>query len=137
MIARQAASFVLIGLAVNAALYAAYLLLTHTLLGAFATMTVTYSSGVVVGFVLNRKFTFHYRGADRGALLRYIASYAIGYWVDYGGLWFFVDHMGVAHELAQGGLVVTIALLLFALQRYWVFAGSAAPLRIHHVGSTP
>ena len=54
MIARQTASFVLIGLAVNAALYAAYLLLTHTLLGSFAAMTVTYCSGVVMGFLLNR-----------------------------------------------------------------------------------
>jgi hypothetical protein len=49
-------------------------------------------------------------------------SHAVGYAVDYAGPWLLVNHAGVAHELAQGGLTVVIALMLFALQRYWIFS---------------
>jgi putative flippase GtrA len=103
MIARQAASFVLIGLAVNAALYAAYLLLTHTLLGSFAAMTVTYCSGVVMGFLLNRRFTFGFEGRKTAALIRYVGAYLFGYLVNFAGLWLLADRGGIPHEVVQGG----------------------------------
>ena len=137
MIIRQAASFAFIGVGVNAALYTAYLILTHTGLGAFAAMTVTYCSGVVMGFVLNGRFTFRFDGDKGLAFLRYVSAYVLGYLVNLVGLWLLVDRLGIAHELAQGALTVSVALLLFALQRYWVFPGSAAPFRNLPAGSTP
>lgn len=137
VIIRQAASFALIGIGVNAALYAAYLILTHTVLGAFAAMTVTYCCGVVTGFVLNGRFTFRFDGDKGLAFLRYVSAYVLGYLVNLAGLWLLVDHLGIAHEWAQGPLTVSIALMLFALQRYWVFPGSAAPFRNLAARSTP
>lgn len=121
MIRRQFIRYAIIGVLLNAALYGSYLALTHTVMGSRAAMSITYCAGVLLGFVLNREFTFRYRGNDASAMLRYVASYFIGYVVDYLGLWLLVDHAGVAHELAQAGLTVAIAFMLFALQRYWVF----------------
>jgi putative flippase GtrA len=124
MIHQQFMRYVIIGVLLNAALYGTYLLLTHTLMGSRAAMSVTYCAGVLIGFALNREITFRYRGNDAGAMSRYVVSYAAGYVVDYVGLWLLVDYAGVAHELAQGGLIVAIAFMLFALQRYWVFSPS-------------
>jgi putative flippase GtrA len=124
MIRQQFMLYVIIGLLLNAALYGTYLLLTHTWMGSRVAMSVTYCAGVLIGFALNREITFRYRGTDAGAMPRYVVSYAAGYVVDYLGLWLLVDYAGVAHELAQGGLSVAIALMLFALQRYWVFSPS-------------
>jgi putative flippase GtrA len=121
MIARQAASFVIIGLAVNAALYAAYLVLTHTLLGAFAAMTVTYCFGVVMGFLLNHRFTFDFDGQKSTAFIRYVGAYLFGYLVNYAGLWLLVDRSGVPHEVVQGWMILGISVLLFFLQKHWVF----------------
>ena len=121
MIARQAASFVVIGLAVNAALYAAYLFLTHTLLGSFAAMTVTYCSGVVMGFLLNRRFTFGFEGERSAAFARYICAYVFGYLVNFAGLWLLADRCGIPHEIVQGWMILGLAVLLFFLQKYWVF----------------
>ena len=80
MIARQALSFAVIGLSVNFGLYAAYLVLTHTLLGSFAAMTVTYCSGVVMGFALNRRYTFGFGGDGGAAFLRYLSPTSAAIW---------------------------------------------------------
>ncbi len=121
MIARQAASFVLVGLAVNASLYAAYLLLTHTLLDSFAAMTVTYCSGVVMGFLLNRRFTFGFEGERAAAFLRYVGAYLLGYVVNLAGLWLLADRCRIPHEIVQGWMILGIAVLIFLFQKYWVF----------------
>ncbi len=121
MIRRQFIRFAVIGLSLNAALYAAYLLLTHTVMGSRAAMTLTYCSGVLIGFVLNRRITFRFDGDNGSALLRYFAAYAIGYVINFAGLWLLVDHCGVAHEFVQGGMMLALPVVLFLLQRYWVF----------------
>ena len=73
MIRRQLIRFALVGIFLNASLYAAYLLLTHTVLGSRAAMTITYCAGLLIGFVLNRRITFRFDGANGPALLRYVA----------------------------------------------------------------
>lgn len=121
MIARQAASFVLVGLSINASLYAAYLLLTHTLLDSSAAMTVTYCSGVVVGFLLNRRFTFGFEGERAAAFLRYVGAYLLGYVFNLAGLWLLADRCRIPHEIVQGWMILAVAVLMFLLQKYWVF----------------
>ena len=121
MIRQQFIRYAVIGVLLNASLYAAYLLLTHTMLGSRAAMTLTYATGVLLGFLLNRKITFNFSSMDKGALYRYIVSYAVGYGVNLLGLWLFVDLAGFSHELVQGGMIITLAFMLFALQKWWVF----------------
>lgn len=132
MIRIQFLRYAVIGLLLNAALYGAYVLLTHTVMGSRAAMTVTYVSGVLLGFVLNRRITFRYRGGNAGALTRYVASYAIGYLINLAALWLLVDHVGIAHEIVQAVVIVTLPVVLFALQRYWVF-----PARSGEVAAVP
>ena len=122
MIRQQFIRYAAIGLALNAVLYGAYLLLTHTLMGSRASMTLTYCAGVLIGFILNRDITFRYYGRNVGALLRYIASYVIGYVINFATLWILVDKVGIAHEIVQGGVTLTLPIVLFTLQRYWVFS---------------
>jgi putative flippase GtrA len=121
MIRQQFTRYVMIGVLLNAALYGSYLLLTHTVMGSRAAMSITYCVGVLIGFLLNRKITFSFHGGDTGALFRYIVSYAVGYGVNLLGLWLFVDFAGFPHELVQGGMIITLAFMLFALQKWWVF----------------
>jgi putative flippase GtrA len=121
MIRWQLLRYAAVGLLLNAVLYGIYLLLTHTLLGSWTAMTLTYCSGVLVGFVLNRQITFRYRRGDPDALLRYIATYVIGYTINLAGLWLLVEQAGISHELVQGGMTLTLPVVMFGLQKYWVF----------------
>jgi putative flippase GtrA len=131
MIRRQLLSFAVIGVSVNMSLYTVYLLLTRTLMGSRAAMTLTYCSAVLIGFALNSRVTFRFDGANRSALLRYIGAYSIGYAINFTGLWLLVDHCGAPHELVQGGMTLCLPAVLFLLQRYWVFRsrGSCHPAR--------
>jgi putative flippase GtrA len=110
-----------IGLAINVTGYASYLVLTHTLLGSRSAMTLTYCSGVLIGFALNRKITFQFAGDRSAAFTRYVAAYALGYGINLAGLWLFVDCFGVAREIVQGDLILCLTVALFLLQRLWVF----------------
>ncbi len=131
MIRRQFIRYAAIGLLLNAALYGAYVLLTHTLMGVRAAMTLTYGLGVLIGFVLNRKITFRYRRGDVGALPRYLASYLVGYVINLAALWWLVDHEGISHVIVEGGIIVVLPIILFALQKYWVFPAASSQLLVH------
>jgi putative flippase GtrA len=121
MIGWQFLCYATIGVALNAALYGVYLLLTRTLLDSLGAMTVVYATGVLLGFALNRKITFHHHGAARVALLRYVVCYVIGYFIDLSLLWLLAGQLGMPHEIVQGGITIGLAVLLFGLQKYWVF----------------
>jgi len=122
MIHQQIIRYVAVGLTLNATLYGAYLVLTQSLLGSRSAMTLTYCAGVLIGYLLNREITFRFSGPNGGPLLRYIGSYCVGYAVNLVALWFFVDEVGVAHQIVQAGAILTMPALLFALQKYWVFS---------------
>ena len=125
MIVRQALSFALVGLFVNAALYAGYLVLTNASVGPLTAMTTTYASGVVLGFILNRRFTFGFDGDGNSAFVRYIGAYLLGYLINFAGLWLLAGRWGIPHEIVQFGMVFGVAALLFLLQKYWVFPDRA------------
>jgi putative flippase GtrA len=118
--------FVVVGAISNAVLYALYLVLTRWGLRPKIAMTVVYGAGVVQTFVFNKQWAFRSRGPAAAPFRRYVVTYAAGYALNLGGLSVLVDSLGWAHELAQGILIVVIAVLLFLLQKFWVFR---APLR--------
>jgi putative flippase GtrA len=130
MIRQQFVRFAIIGLLLNGVLYCAYLLLTRGLMGSPAAMTITYCTGVLAGFLLNRRVTFRYRGDNRGALLRYVACYVIGYAINFVTLWWLVQRLGLAHEVVQAGVTLILPVILFSLQRYWVFRRPRLPLSL-------
>jgi putative flippase GtrA len=129
VIGRQFLRYAVTGLLLNVALYGAYLALTRSLMTSPAAMTLTYCTGVLLGFLANRSFTFQHRGGQTPALLRYIAAYVLGWAVDYACLYVLVWRNGIPHEAVQGGLTLALPLLLFLLQKYWVFPSRPARTR--------
>jgi putative flippase GtrA len=117
--------YVLVGLGLNAALYVTYLLLTWRIMGSEAAMTITFSVGVLLSFLANRRITFRHRGDQLAALLRFLACYAILYLIDFIALWVFAGRMGFAHQIVQGGVILVLPLLAFTIQKYWVFPAAA------------
>ena len=131
MIRRQFIGYAIIGLALNLILYGAYLVLTQAGIPSLAAMTLTYAAGVLIGFVLNRSIIFRYQGGNSGALLRYMATYAIGYAINFTLLWLLAVRAGLPHQAVQGGITLGLPVVLFALQKFWVFRArpaSHAPL---------
>ena len=117
----QFIKYVVIGLASNGILYFAYLGLTAYGLGHKTAMTLLYMLGVLQTFFFNKKWTFSHHGAVSRTLIRYIISYAFGYIFNLAALYYFVDRLLFPHQIIQGVMIILNAMMLFILQKFWVF----------------
>lgn len=119
---RQLVRWLIVGTVVNAALYLVYLGLTASVLGPRTAMTVVYVAGVLLGFIGHRSWSFEHRGRPEPALMRYLGAYLLGYFLNLAGLQFGIEILGWPHQLVQGVMVVVVAISMFAMQKYFVFA---------------
>jgi putative flippase GtrA len=124
----QFARYAVIGLASNAIAFLLYLALTHFGLGHKLSMTLLYGIGVLQTFVFNKRWTFAHRGEHGPVFLRYCLAYAAGYLINLGALLVLVDRHGFAHQAVQGVMVLALAVMLFLLQKYWVFRPAGRPV---------
>ena len=118
----QLARFVIVGLVSNIAGY--FLYLTVTWLGATPKIAVTflYPIGAAMGFWGNRHIAFNHQGHLLGAGLRYLLAHSIGYLMNWSILHLFVYQNAYPHQLVQGLAVPIVAVYLFLISKYWVFA---------------
>ncbi len=120
-IRHQFAKYAVVGVVSNSVLYLLYLLLTWAGMGHKTAMTLLYAVGVLLTFLFNRKWSFRHDGAASPAMLRYFAVYGFGYALNFFVLLVLVDHLRLPHEIVQGVMIFALAVMLFLLQRYWVF----------------
>lgn len=126
---RQLFSYVLIGLLANLLGYALYLLLTYLIDAPKLIMTVLYSVGALISFFANRRFTFRHDGRIDIAGVRYIFAQFLGYLLNLILLVLFVDWLGFAHQIVQVVAIVVVAIFLFVLSRFFVFAPQVSTSR--------
>lgn len=123
MIQRQFIRFAVVGIASNAVLYVAYLLLTIIIgLEHKLAMTGIYISGVIFTFLINKSWSFQHDGGTHSAFVRYALAYVIGYFINLGVLWLAVDCFHLPHQGVQAGAIFLVAICMFLLHKYWVFA---------------
>ena len=119
---RQLFRYGMIGLLTNFLGYALYFFLTYLWSSPKLTMTVLYSAGALIGFFANRRFTFCHDGRIGVAGMRYMFAQLLGYLLNLSLLVLFVDRLGFAHHLVQAVAIVVVAIFLFVLLRFFVFA---------------
>jgi putative flippase GtrA len=123
---RQACRYALVGLGSNLLLYLAYLALTGAGFEHKLAMTLVFSSGAAITFVVNGRWSFGARGLGVASLGRYVAAYGMGYLLNLSLLWLFVDRWGLPHAPVQGVLILGVAAFLFVVHKVWVFRAPAA-----------
>ncbi|MDD2988983.1 MAG: GtrA family protein [Zoogloea sp.] len=110
-----------VGLTSNALLYLAYLALTSMGVEPKLAMSLLYALGVIQTFYFNKAWSFRHGGTHGPAFIRYCISYGLGYLFNLAALYVLVDHLGHPHQIIQGALIICTAVLLFLLQKLWVF----------------
>ena len=113
--------FGVVGLGSNALLYLLYLAATAVGVEPKVAVSLIYLVGVLQTFILNKRWTFQHEGHVRRTAARYWVAYAFSYAANMVLLIIFVDIAGFDHRVVQGVLIAVIGLVLFALQKYWVF----------------
>ncbi len=119
--AGQFTRYAIVGLASNALAFSLYLILTIAGMDHKLAMTLLYGLGVAQTFVFNKRWSFRHVGMHGPAFVRYCISYGLGYVINLLALLVLVDHMRYPHEFVQGVMVLSLAAMLFLLQKFWVF----------------
>jgi putative flippase GtrA len=117
----QLSRYAVTGVASNLILYGMYLGLTGIGGEPKIVMSALYLLGVLQTFLLNRAWTFQYRRSTFPALVRYFVVYALGYIVNLTALMVLVGMAGWDHRYVQATAIPCIAILMFVMQRSWVF----------------
>jgi len=120
-IQQQFVRYATVGLASNGLAYVLYLGLTSVGVGHKLAMSLIYGASALQTFFFNKKWAFQFSGAMSPALARYVIVYALGYIINFLALWLLVDVAGFAHQWIQAVMIVVVAMILFGVQRYWVF----------------
>ena len=119
---RQGLRFGVVGLISNLLLFLFYLGLTTAGLDYKIAMSLLYLVGILQTFVFNKKWTFNRQAHPSTAFVRYFGLYVVGYLVNLLALFTLVDQIGWPHQWVQGVMIPIMALLLFLVQKYWVFS---------------
>jgi putative flippase GtrA len=124
LITKQFVRYAAVGVVHNLSGYLLYLLATYLGAEPKLTMSVLFFLGVALSFLLNRSWTFQHSGYAARSLWRFVVVYLGGYALNLLALMWFHDRLGYAHQWVQGCAIVVIALLMFLLNRYFVFRAS-------------
>lgn len=122
----QFVRYATVGLISNIFLYVAYLGLTFAGLEPKLAMTLLYAVGVAQTFIFNKRWSFRHTGAHGTAFVRYCIAYATGYFINLAALFILVDRLGYAHQIVQGVMILALAVMLFMLQKFWVFRSTSS-----------
>ena len=117
----QSIRYIIIGLVSNLLLYLIYLSLTGLSIGHKTAMTLLFAIGTMQTFVFNKRWTFAHQGFFQTSFLKYLAVYGFAYLLNLMSLLVFADYLGLPHQIVQGVMILALAIMLFILQKYWVF----------------
>lgn len=118
----QGIRFMMVGLASNLVLFVLYLLLTSLGMSPKLAMTVLFAMGTMQTFIFNKRWTFAHRGFLQASFFKYVAVYSVAYLLNLTALLVLVDNLGYPHQIVQGVMILSLALMLFLLEKFWVFS---------------
>jgi putative flippase GtrA len=121
---RQLVRFLTAGILTNVVNYATFWLLLRQLgVHYVAASVMGFLAGFVVGFILNRQWTFEATAADgRSQLLRFFALNSFSLAVNAGTIWLFTAVFHLIPELSQLIAIAISTLINFTGSKFWVFA---------------
>ncbi|NLI82619.1 MAG: GtrA family protein [Deltaproteobacteria bacterium] len=118
--------YVVVGVATNVFGFLLYVLVTSLGVSPVGTISILYPVHIGLAFCLNRKWSFSHRGRISTTALKYLMAYIGCYASNVALLQLLNGILGYSHVIAQAVAVLLIALLLFALQKFWVFREQGA-----------
>ena len=84
-------------------------------------MSFLYILGTLLGYILNKYFSFKSKIHNNLEWIKYCISYSIGYFLNFIILFYFVDFLNFPHRYVQLIAIIIVALLLFIMLRFFVF----------------
>ena len=120
----------IVGIMSNAGGYFVYLLITWMGLEPKIAVSSLYLAGASIGFWGHRKWAFaNSHGSLNLTIVRYCAAHILGYSLNLTLIIIFVDHFGYPHQVIQAIAIATVAIFLFLIFKFFVFAPASSLTR--------
>ncbi|MGA3086642.1 MAG: GtrA family protein [Thermodesulfobacteriota bacterium] len=113
--------YAVVGAATNVFGFLLYVLFTTLGVSPVLTISIFYPIHIGLAFYFNKKWTFIHKERISTSAVRYLMAYIGCYVLNVAVLKFFNGYLGYSHLVVQAIAVVIIALLLFLVQKHWVF----------------
>lgn len=123
---KQLVRYGAVGVLSNAVGYLLYLAITSLGMEPKLAMTFLYAVGVAMTFFFNKRWSFRHGGSHGPAFVRYCFSSALGYAINLLALYTLVDRFRYPHQIVQAIMICIVAIMMFALNKFWVFQPSLA-----------
>lgn len=123
-LAREIATFILIGVLANLLGFCLYSLLTYCGLSPAQAVCILYPIGSVISFYANKTKTFGVSGLEFSFVWRYVLAQCSGLLINLLLLRILVDGLGLNHHLVQLFSIGVVAAFLFVSMRWFVFRRS-------------
>ena len=121
-IVRQFIKYLSVGGISNLLAFVVYLGIVLLGFGPIASMTVVYVVAGSFSFVANKAWTFQSNASTGSAIAKYIFALVVGYMTNLALLSGLHYGLGLPHQIAQLVGIGVVAIELFLLSRYFVFA---------------
>jgi putative flippase GtrA len=118
---KQFIRYVVVGTATNGGGYLLFFALTALGLHPVVAISIVYPIQICLAFILNKRWSFSHEGRVTSSLAKCLVAYAVCYLLNVAVLRLFVGHLGFSHLIVQAVAIPVFALLLFLIQKYWVF----------------
>lgn len=82
---------------------------------------IGYAAGMIIGFMLNKNWTFEHRGRHATAFLRFLAVLASAYLINLITVLYAIDGLRLNSYLAQALGIIPYTLMNYIGSRYFVF----------------
>jgi putative flippase GtrA len=115
----------IVGFIWNALGYLLYFVITAIGMEHKLAMTLLYLIVVTQTFIFNKQWSFRYVGSHTKSFYRYCIAYFAGYVINLASLFIFVDKLGYVHQIVQAIIILILAIMLFIIQKFWVFRSTA------------
>ena len=126
--------YIVVGAATNVVGFSLYGLFTKLGVSPVLTISIFYPIHIGLAFYLNKQWSFSHKGPISASAVRYLIAYIECYALNVAVLKYFSGYLGYSHLVVQAIAILVIALLLFLVQKYWVFR--AGGISIAHVLQT-
>jgi putative flippase GtrA len=121
--------YLAVGTLTNVTGYALYILMTAFGLPAMTAMSMVYTLACLLGFALNRSWTFRNKTRNQSVFARYVSMQIVGYFTNVTLLMIFYHGFGLPHQSVQLFALVIVAAELYLLSKYFVFGVTRSGLK--------
>lgn len=114
--------FVIVGVINNVVGYILFLFMIYVLgIGHKITVTLLFAIGMIVSFLMNKKWTFKTSGNYSSSLLKFLIVYLLGYSLNIVIVAIFVDRLSYSSGWVQLWANVTLPIYYFLANKYYVY----------------